>query len=55
MQAMLSDIHGRTLVIEPGIGYREGNNTYSLITNYSLLNPESTRDFLLKIKWWNWS
>lgn len=23
MQAMLSDVHGRTLVIEPGIGYRE--------------------------------
>lgn len=47
MQAMLSDVHGRTLVIEPGIGYKEENRKYSLITNYSLLNPESTRDFIV--------
>ena len=47
MQAMLSDIHGRTLVIEPGIGYREEQSTYSLITNYSLMKPESTRDFIV--------
>ncbi len=47
MQAMLSDVHGRVLVIEPGIGYREENGTYSLITNYSLLNPESTRNFIV--------
>lgn len=47
MQAMLSDIHGRTLVIEPGIGYREENSKYSLITNYSLMKPESTRDFIV--------
>lgn len=47
MQAMLSDVHGRTLVIEPGIGYREEQSKYSLITNYSLMKPESTRDFIL--------
>lgn len=47
MQAMLSDVHGRTLVIEPGIGFREENSKYSLITNYSLLNPESTRDYIV--------
>lgn len=47
MQAMLSDIHGRTLVVEPGIGYREEQNRYSLITNYSLLKPESTKSFLV--------
>lgn len=47
MQAMLSDIHGRTLVIEPGIGYREEQNKYSLITNYSLMKPESTKDFIV--------
>ena len=48
MQAMLSDVHGRTLVIEPGIGYREGQGKYSLITNYSLIKPESTKDFIVQ-------
>lgn len=47
MQAMLSDVHGRTLVIEPGIGYREEQSKYSLITNYSLMKPESTRGFVM--------
>lgn len=47
MQAMLSDVHGRTLVIEPGIGYREEQSKYSLITNYSLMKPESTRNFIV--------
>ena len=47
MQAMLSDVHGRTLVIEPGIGYREEQSKYSLITNYSLMKPESTRAFIV--------
>lgn len=47
MQAMLSDAHGRTLVIEPGIGYKEEQSKYSLITNYSLMWPESTRDFIV--------
>lgn len=47
IQAMLSDVHGRTLVIEPGIGYREEQNKYSLITNYSLMKPESTKDFIV--------
>ena len=42
MQAMLSDAHGRVLIIEPGIGYREEHKKYSLITNYSLLKPKST-------------
>ncbi len=47
MQAMLSDIHGRVLVIEPGIGHREIYGKYALITNYSLLAPESTKPFIV--------
>lgn len=47
MQAMLSDLHGRVLIIEPGIGYREECAKYALITNYSLLRPESTRKFIV--------
>lgn len=47
MQAMLSDIHGRVLIIEPGIGYLEEYKKYSLITNYSVITPESTRDFIV--------
>ncbi len=47
MQAMLSDVHGRTLVIEPGIGSREETGKYSLITNYSLMEPESTSAFIV--------
>ncbi len=47
MQAMLSDIHGRVLIIEPGIGYREEYKKYSLITNYSLIKPETTRNFIV--------
>lgn len=47
MQAMLSDCCGRTLIIEPGIGYRVDSGRFSLITNYSLLAPESTRPFIV--------
>lgn len=47
MQAMLSDSHGRVLIIEPGIGYKEEHEQYSLITNYSLMKPESTKDFIV--------
>lgn len=47
MQTMLSDRHGRTLIIEPGIGYRMDTGRYSLITNYSLLDPESTDPFIV--------
>ena len=47
MQAMLSDVYGRTLVIEPGIGYREEQGRYSVITNYSLMKPESTKNFIV--------
>lgn len=45
MQAVLSDVHGRTLILEPGIGFREDTGPYSLLTNDSLLDPESTRPF----------
>ncbi len=48
MQAMLSDIHGRVLIIEPGLGYREEYKRYSLITNYSLMKPESTEKFIVQ-------
>ena len=47
MQAMLSDRQGRTLIVEPGIGWREDRGRYSLITNYSVLAPESTMPFLV--------
>lgn len=47
MQAMLTDKEGRSLIIEPGIGHRQVNCRYSLITNYSILNPESTREFIV--------
>lgn len=47
MQAILSDRQGRTLMIEPGIGWREDDGRYSLMTNYSVLAPESTSPFLL--------
>lgn len=47
MQAMLSDRQGRTLIIEPGIGYRLDAGRFSLITNYSLLAPESTQPFIV--------
>ena len=50
MQAMLSDRQGRTLIIEPGIGWREDredDGCYLLITNYSVLAPESTRPFIV--------
>lgn len=48
MQAMLSDVYGRVLIIEPGIGYREEQKRYSLITNYSLMKPESTKNFIVQ-------
>lgn len=47
MQAMLSDWQGRTLIIEPGIGWREDDGRYSLITNYSVLAPENTSPFIV--------
>lgn len=47
MQAMLSDRQGRTLIIEPGIGWREDHGRYSLMTNYSILAPESTSPFIV--------
>ena len=47
MQAMLSDQQGRSLIVEPGIGWREDDGRYSLLTNYSVLAPESTMPFLV--------
>lgn len=47
MQSMLSDRQGRTLVIEPGLGCFQNTGNYSLITNYSLISPESTRPFIV--------
>ena len=47
MQAVLSDKDGRVLIIEPGIGYRLEKTTYSLLTNYSVLNPELTRPYIV--------
>ncbi|MBS4960526.1 MAG: conjugal transfer protein [Clostridiales bacterium] len=48
MQAMLSDVYGRVLIIEPGIGYQKEYKQYSLITNYSLIKPESTKAFVVQ-------
>lgn len=47
MQAMLSDVHGHTLIVEPGIGYLEKQSKYALITNYPILQPECTKAFLV--------
>lgn len=47
MQAMLSDASGRVLIVEPGLGWRMERARFSLITNYSLLDPASTRPFLV--------
>lgn len=47
MQAMLSDIHGRVLIIEPGVGVQKERNRYALMSNYSLLNPSSTKMYVL--------
>ena len=47
MQEMLSDKNGRVLIIEPGIGHRFEHTKYSLITNYSALNPEITRPYIV--------
>lgn len=47
MQAVLSDKNGRVLIIEPGIGYRFEHTKYSLMTNYSLLNPEITKPYIV--------
>lgn len=45
MQAMLSDREGRTLTIEPGIGWRLEEGRYSLMANESVLDWESTRPY----------
>lgn len=48
MQAMLSDAQGRTLIIEPGIGWREETvSRFSLITNYSLIDPARTAPYIV--------
>lgn len=47
MQAMLSDKNGRVLIIEPGIGYKYEKEKFSLITNYSILNPNITREYIV--------
>ena len=47
MQAMLSDAEGRVLIVEPGIGYRVETSRYSLITNDSRLDPESTKPYII--------
>lgn len=47
MQTMLSDLTGRTLIIEPGLGYRLEKRRYSLLTNYSLLDPVTTAPFIV--------
>lgn len=46
MQAMLSDKNGRVLIVEPGIGCRLEKERFSLITNYSLLDPDSTKPYI---------
>ncbi|MGI6070104.1 MAG: conjugal transfer protein [Blautia sp.] len=47
MQAMLSDKNGRVLIIEPGIGYKYEQENFSLITNYSVLSPETTKPYIV--------
>jgi hypothetical protein len=47
MQLMLSDACGRVLTVEPGIGSRVEKERYALITNYSLLDPQSTKPYIV--------
>ena len=47
MQALLSDASGRVMILEPGIGYRIERRRYSLLSNYSILEPDSTKPFLV--------
>lgn len=47
MQAMLSDKNGRVLIVEPGLGYRLEQAKYSLLTNYSVLSPETTKPYIV--------
>lgn len=47
MQAMLSDRKGRVLIIEPGVGHRFEHKRYSLMTNYSILDPDITRSYIV--------
>lgn len=47
MQAMLSDARGRVLIVEPGVEWRTERRRCSLMTNYSILEPDSTRPFLV--------
>ena len=47
MQSMLSDRNGRALMIEPGVGSRLEEGRYALVTNYSLLDPASTRPYIV--------
>lgn len=37
----------RVLIIEPGLGYRFEQAKYSLITNYSILSPETTKPYIV--------
>ena len=46
MQSFLSDENGQVLIIEPGIGYRTEKKKYSLMTNYSILEPQSTQSYI---------
>ena len=46
MQALLSDNNGRVLIVEPGNGYKIEMEKFSLITNYSLLLPQSTQFYI---------
>ena len=48
MQAMLSDRQGRTLIIEPGIGWREDDGRYSLILITLSLHPKAQCPFLCR-------
>ena len=47
MQTILSDIRGRVLIVEPGLGHRIEQSGLSLITNYSLISPNSTKPFIV--------
>jgi len=46
MHVMLSDRNGRVLIADPGIGYKVEKERYSLLTNYSVLDPESTKPYI---------
>ncbi|MCQ2741797.1 MAG: hypothetical protein MJ239_00650 [Bacilli bacterium] len=44
LHSQLSDRHGRTLIIEPGRGWKEREERYNVLSNFSFFEPLATKD-----------